>query len=1273
MVKKEKPRKNNQKFELEEQKFKVWSDIAPVAIYITDKDGNCTYANKTWLKHAGMTMKQAEGKGWKKAIHPEDQDWVYKEWHKSVKSGGRWGFKYRFITKKGKVTWVYGTAKEIKKNGKIGYIGTNIDISDAKEIEKEIEKYKIVIEESNQEIAFADLKGNIIFVNKSWAKNHGHTEQELIGRHLSSFHTKDELKNVQKFNKILRQRGKYIGEVAHKRRDGSTYPTLMNNFVLKVNGKPAFLVGMATDISEKRAAEEKLKAGEEKYKSLFDSAGNAIFILGFTKRGAQVVECNSEVLKIFKCKKEQIIGLSPHQFSPTKQPDGTNSYKRVLKIVMAVMKGETKSLEWVHRRFDGVDFEAEVTVKRVDIAGKSFLQAILKDISERKKTEKQLMESEDKYRNLIENSNELIQSVSNDGKFLYVNNAWYKTLGYSKKDLTSLNLFRIISPKSIMHCKELFKKIMIGEEVKNIEAIFVTKTGKEVWLRGGAVPRLEDGKVTATQGYFHNITKIKEAENKLIESEEKLAQANNMLHLVLDSIPSRVFWKDRDSVYIGCNKAFAKDSGLGHPRKLIGKNDHQMGWKEQADMYIADDQKVIKSGKSKLNFEEEQTTPKGNKIWLKTSKRPLRDSKGNIIGMVGVYDNISKEKEAEIEIRKAKETAEQYLNLVANIVVAIDCSGKITLLNDAGYKILGYNKDELIGKNWFETCLPRHNISEIKGVFKQCMDGKTKLIRNYENSIITKKGEQRLISWRNSLIKDRDGKIVGTLSSGTDITKEKIAQVALAESEEKYRILVERANDGIVILQDRKIMYANPRLAKMLGYSLKGVIGLSFAKFIAPSEYKKVAKRYAMRMAGKKIISTYDTILQRKNKSMLDVEINAGLIDYGGRPADLILIRDISERKKTETELMSTVEAVVNEKEKIDTIVQSIADAVFVVDTNGKIVLFNNAASKMSGYTDSESLGKKYDRILNFVLEDQMKKDGKNVKRILDVSEKRGMSNHTVLINKDDDQIPVSISSAPLKGGKDEVIGSVIVFRDVSKERQIDKMKTEFVSVASHQLRTPLSGIKWFTELLLKEKAGKLNEEQKDFIEQVYLSNDRLIRLVSDLLDVSHIETGRKFSIEKKNSDLVKILNEVLEDNQVLINKRKIKIIKHDNLPQKLILTVDTNKIQQVFNNVISNAVKYSKPGGQVEIGIHKKTNKEVSFFVKDNGFGIPKKQQYRVFEKFFRSDNVMTTETDGTGLGLYIAKAILEAHKGKIWFESKEGKGSVFYISLPRKQKTKK
>lgn len=264
----------------------------------------------------------------------------------------------------------------------------------------------------------------------------------------------------------------------------------------------------------------------------------------------------------------------------------------------------------------------------------------------------------------------------------------------------------------------------------------------------------------------------------------------------------------------------------------------------------------------------------------------------------------------------------------------------------------------------------------------------------------------------------------------------------------------------------------------------------------------------------------------------------------------------------------------------------------------------------------------------------------------------------------------IVISSVSLVAAIITLLGGLII-KTIDQLASANRMKTEFVSIASHQLRTPLSVIKWYVEFLTRKKSqANLTEEQKKYIQIIGESNQRMIRLVNDLLDISRIESG-KIQIRPQPTNLIELTKNIIQENQPLAEQKKIKIsFKYD--PGLPLIDVDPKRISMVIENLISNAIKYMKDNinnGLISIDLSQDDDKFL-FTITDNGVGIPEKEQKKIFKKFFRADNTMKLKTSGTGLGLFIAKAIVESHKGKMWFVSKEGEGTTFYFQLPIKKK---
>jgi two-component system sensor histidine kinase VicK len=248
-------------------------------------------------------------------------------------------------------------------------------------------------------------------------------------------------------------------------------------------------------------------------------------------------------------------------------------------------------------------------------------------------------------------------------------------------------------------------------------------------------------------------------------------------------------------------------------------------------------------------------------------------------------------------------------------------------------------------------------------------------------------------------------------------------------------------------------------------------------------------------------------------------------------------------------------------------------------------------------------------------------------------------------------------------------IGAIIVLRDVTREKMVESMKSEFVTVAAHQLRTPTSGIKWSLGMLKEGDLGPLSKEQKEVIGKAYNSNEKVIHLIADLLNVARIEGGKYLnkitlsSVEDLIQSLVAEYEDEMKRRELNFGFKKPK----EKLPN---IMMDVDKMGIAVGNLIDNAMRYTIAGGKISIYIAKKDEDQIEVQVHDTGLGIPQNQKDKVFTKFFRGDNITKVETEGTGLGLFITKNIIDAHGGKIWFESEKDKGTTFYFTIPIKEK---
>ena len=345
----------------------------------------------------------------------------------------------------------------------------------------------------------------------------------------------------------------------------------------------------------------------------------------------------------------------------------------------------------------------------------------------------------------------------------------------------------------------------------------------------------------------------------------------------------------------------------------------------------------------------------------------------------------------------------------------------------------------------------------------------------------------------------------------------------------------------------------------------------------------------------------------------------------------------------------------------------SMGEGLIALDSEGKVALMNKTAAELFDLpSEAAGIGKLVQEVYQLYPANltKMEQPIELEKRPSYVALRQGIAVNEVYGFKKADgrKYLLNITANPVKlDGK--VVGVITVLRDVTKEKEVDRMKTEFISLASHQLRTPLSAIKWFSEMLVSGDAGELQPDQLDFAKNIAESTERMIDLVNALLNISRIESGR-IMVDPRPTDLKELVSGIVSDLKAKTEEKNQTLIisVNDGLPK---INLDPRLIGQVYLNMLTNAVKYTPKGGEISVFISRKDDQIISQ-VTDNGYGIPKEQQSHIFQKFFRAANAVKVETDGTGLGLYLIKAVVESSGGKIWFESEEGKGTTFWFSMP-------
>lgn len=348
------------------------------------------------------------------------------------------------------------------------------------------------------------------------------------------------------------------------------------------------------------------------------------------------------------------------------------------------------------------------------------------------------------------------------------------------------------------------------------------------------------------------------------------------------------------------------------------------------------------------------------------------------------------------------------------------------------------------------------------------------------------------------------------------------------------------------------------------------------------------------------------------------------------------------------------------ERGKISLIVSSLPDGVIITDEFGKITFVNNAVESLLSIKKESVIGERITRT--------MADEKPRLAPLYAILRERVAPGEKIEIGIEEMEGTFQLMDIRLTD-EGKSLGTIRILHDISREKTISRLKSEFISIAAHQLRTPLSAIKWTFRMVLDGDVGAITEEQSKFLERGYETNERMIKLVSDLLNVSRIEEGR-FGYEFIPFSIEKVLDDLLPDYKLRIEKKNL-VLSYEKTKEPLpLITMDPRRIRLALQNLLDNAVHYTPPRGKITLSINLDKKSEVMVIaVKDTGVGVPKYQMNRLFTKFFRAENVMRMQTEGSGLGLYIVKNVVRRHGGNVEVESEEGKGTTFTITLPLKE----
>jgi len=777
-----------------------------------------------------------------------------------------------------------------KEKARVSFNSGIVDHEETKLLKESEEKYRSLVESSGFGIASIDLRGRFTFVNEALCKMTGYSKKELIGKHFASFLCSEDKQWILKIFlnawKYPTRRPSLEFRAVHKK--GQVVYMYSTPTLYRRNGKIQGFSAIITDITERKKAERVMLENQQKFERLFRGVPEAAV---YWDTNFRFLDVNPRFTEFFGHSLEEVKG------------------KRNVEIIVPENKLEEANLlgkmaeegyvdyDTVRKKKDGSLVDVSISVAPMVVESRIVgYVGLYKDITERKKAKEKLQESEERYRLLFEHSSMGIGIATNDGTIIDCNKAMQAVTGYSKEEFRKINLADTYEdPKQRKALLEIVRR-------KRAALDFLARLKRKDGTLYDAllsVSLIRIGNKDFLQTICQDITERKKAEEALLDERDKLETVTKNIGVGLAIV-------SRDYRTLWANEVLKQLFG-----DVEGKICHTTYNKRYEICPKCGVREVFETGKDKAVHEQVGKDVNGKIIWSEIIATPIKDKSGNITAALEVVVPITERKKVQ---QALEESEEKYRNLFENardVILTTNLEGNVTSINKA-IEEYGWKREELIGKNMLELMSKESWPSLLKGM-EQIAEGEP---LEGEIELATPIGKKIAEYKSNPII--QDNKIVGVQVIGRDITErkkmeEKLKQYSehlkdlvqekteeLLESEKRYSVLIEESKDGVVIAQDEQIVFANKRAAEMLGYSREEVIGISTQKVVTEDYYPIVKERYAQRLRGRKVPATYEIEFLTKTGLHIPIEINSTRIDYQGRPAVLVMLRDVRERKRIE-------------------------------------------------------------------------------------------------------------------------------------------------------------------------------------------------------------------------------------------------------------------------------------------------------------------------------------------------------------------------------------
>ncbi len=1134
------------------------------------------------------------------------------------------------------------------------------DITDKKLSEKKLSesetRFRHISSLSPGGIYETDINGDCIYANQAWLKMAGMTMEAAKGKGwIKGLHPDDREYIGQSWYGMVESEGKW--GIEYRFQDDQGLVTWVYGTATSIKdgkGNITGYLGYNFPITERKIADEKLKKLSKRLQQAL-----LIAKLGHWDWEMSTGELNwsDEVFQIFG-RDKKTFQPAAESFEACIHPD---DYKSFIKERDSALK-ENRYIDIEHRiilpdeSIRHVQELAEIIRDKNDDIIR--VSGVVQDITDHKIAEEALRFSEKKYRDLFESNIDGIILTDVDGVINEVNPAFLKMVGYDNFDELK-KTYQELTPEKWhgIEADIVKNQVFTRGYSDEYEKEYIRKDGTvfpisiKVWL-----VKDQDNPVSLW-GIVRDITERKKAETALRESEERFRLA------FMTSPDSININRLEDGLYLDINEGFTQI--MGYERNdVIGKTSLSLNiWKNPEDR-----KKMIEGLGAKGFVENLEAAFVGKDGQIRYGLMSARKiTLKNEEAILSITRDITERRQAELTLKQEKERAQRYLDLAGTIFIAINAEGIVTLVNQKGCRVLGYNEKEIIGKNWFENFIPDWLRKDLLPISRQLLNGEITPFEYYENPVLTKSGEERMIAWHNTILKDAGGKITGHLSSGEDITDRKRAERELSKAQTIQIALAEHLPAGMMMVDvsTRKIESVNVYAASLFGADMDDIVGHKCHKFICPaSEGMCPICDLGQTIDNKEreiVLKDGGRVPVLKSVVSIVIDEKEKLLEY---------FIDISDRKKAEIELRES-------EEKYRKLVTTAPYGIQLTDREGKIIFSNPAHHKIQGYDNGELLGK---YIWELMADDTHRSDAKRYYQRLIKDQPQPEVYFNRDLTKDGREIDVQINWEYIRNSKGDVEGIISIISDITRQKalesklqQAQKMESigNLAGGIAHDFNNILFPIIGMSEILLEDlPSGSIERENA---EQIFKAGKRGGDLVKQILAFS-----RQSEHKLTPTSLQNIIKEVIKLSRASI-PAYIEI-NYEIQEDCGLVMADPSQIHQIGMNIITNAYHaVEDTSGKIFIRLRQALIDETESIkinlspggyavlsILDTGHGMSKELMGKIFDPYFTTKE----QGKGTGLGLAVVYGIVKEHRGEIKVYSELGKGSTFDIYFPLIQK---